>query len=368
MGRSFRHRRRISKGHRLTAPNDPGLLFPGLPRVLHAYGFPCWKRSIVRQCFPHRKVVFIDLGRTVPSVDWLVIWGMTPIPPGVSSARVLRIEDGFLRSVGLGADLVRPISWAVDGSGIYYDATRPSDLEILLETRSFDQSVLLRAAAIRQQIVAARLTKYNVGHSAWRPPAVGKRIILVPGQVESDASLANGSPLERTNLGLLARIRAANSDAYIVYKPHPDIEARLRLEGGDEGYVGKYCDEIVAGVAIDELFDVVDEVHVSTSLAGFEALLRTKPVTCYGQPFYAGWGLTSDVSPIGRRTRRLTLDELVAGVLIEYPLYLSRDRKRLISPEEAIMELALWRQDAAGKSPWWQGIYRFFLRRIAGVR
>jgi capsular polysaccharide export protein len=32
----------------------------------------------------------------------------------------------------------------------------------------------------------------------------------------------------------------------------------------------------------------VDEVHTLTSLAGFQALLRGKPVTCYGQPFYAG--------------------------------------------------------------------------------
>jgi glutamyl-tRNA reductase len=60
----------------------------------------------------------------------------------------------------------------------------------------------------------------------------------------------------------------------------------------------------------------VDEVHVLTSLAGFEALLRGKPVATYGQPFYAGWGLTQDCYPLQRRTRRLSLDELRACAYI----------------------------------------------------
>jgi len=68
---------------------------------------------------------------------------------------------------------------------------------------------------------------------------------------------------------------------------------------------------------------MVNEVHVNTSLAGFEALLREKPVTTYGLPFYAGWGLTNDQGPVpSRRARRLSLDELVAGVLLLYPRYL----------------------------------------------
>ena len=105
-----------------------------------------------------------------------------------------------------------------------------------------------------------------------------------------------------------------------------------------------------------------------TSLAGFEALLRGKSVTCYGQPFYAGWGLTQDLQPPARRSRRLDIDELVYGALIAYPLYLSRDGRGLISPEEAIDALLAWRQRTGGREPWWRGIYRVFLRRIAGVR
>jgi capsular polysaccharide export protein len=68
---------------------------------------------------------------------------------------------------------------------------------------------------------------------------------------------------------------------------------------------------------------MVDEVHVNTSLAGFEALLRGKCVTTHGVPFYAGWGLTRDLGPVPvRRTARRSLDELVAATLLQYPRYL----------------------------------------------
>ena len=71
------------------------------------------------------------------------------------------------------------------------------------------------------------------------------------------------------------------------------------------------------------LLDQVDAVHVLTSLTGFEALLRRRDVTCHGVPFYAGWGLTRDLAEVpDRRGRRLTLDELIAAVLIVYPRYL----------------------------------------------
>jgi capsular polysaccharide export protein len=101
----------------------------------------------------------------------------------------------------------------------------------------------------------------------------------------------------------------------------------------------------VVDVAMSELLHEVDEVHSLTSLTGFEALLRGKKVVCYGQPFYAGWGLTVDLMPPLRRKRRLTLDQLVAGVLIMYPAYLSRQTGRFTTPERAIEELLAWRQE-----------------------
>ena len=110
------------------------------------------------------------------------------------------------------------------------------------------------------------------------------------------------------------------------------------------------------------LLSSVDEVHVLTSLAGFEALLRWKKVTCYGQPFYAGWGLTDDIVTPVRRTRRLTLDELVAGALILYPTYVSRVTGKFTTAERALDELLEWRQQKPTGMPLWRKALRVLLR------
>src|SRR5699024_3230805 len=113
-----------------------------------------------------------------------------------------------------------------------------------------------------------------------------------------------------------------------------------------------------------------DEVHVLTSLAGFEALLRDKKVVWYGVPFYAGWGLTEGIRgenehpAFARRKPSLTMDERVAAVLIDYPSYVSRATGRYCSPERAIEELLSW-QGAHGKST---GIRQKLLRCLYSLR
>ena len=312
------------------------------PQVV-AIGFSRWKKPIVRAFFAGSTVRFAGPRSAVPPGQTLAVWGRRALPPSAGPpARVVRLEDGFLRSVGLGADLVRPLSWVMDCEGIYYDATSASGLETLLATARFDAALLARAAALRQAIVARGVTKYNVGSGRWQRPASAGRTILVPGQVESDASIAFGAPGLRTNLGLLKAVRDANPGAYVVYKPHPDVVARLRRRGQGEEDAAQYCDEIVVDVPMHQLLAQVDELQVLTSLAGFEALLRGLPVVTYGCPFYAGWGLTEDRTPCARRGRRLSLDELVAGALILYPSYVSRVSGHFTTAERAVDELAAW--------------------------
>lgn len=337
--------------------------------MIHALDFSHWKRGPLRACFSGSALSFVSSLNQVPDGAMLVVWGMREVPEAAQRGiSVLRVEDGFLRSVGLGADLIRPLSWVVDSIGMYFDATRPSDLEIVLLETEFFPSLLQRAAQLRSRIVDIGLTKYNVGASEWQAPAAGARVLLVPGQVESDASIAFGAPQIKTNLGLLQAVRLANPDAYIVYKPHPDVMAGLRAQGHGENDAAHWCDEIVTDVQMGDLLCRVDEVHCLTSLAGFEALLRNKKVTCYGQPFYAGWGLTTDIVPVVRRARRLSLDELVAGALILYPRYMSRIKDELISPELALDELLAWRMQNGGRAPWWRKAFRTVLRQIVGVR
>jgi capsular polysaccharide export protein len=357
------------------------------PAQVYALGFSPWKRPLVRAFLSGSTVRFAYRQSRVPQDATLVVWGLKKISrsaarPPAEKGKILRLEDGFLRSVGLGADLVRPLSWVVDGRGIYYDATCSSDLEHLLQTTIFDHSIRERARELMRRIVAHGMTKYNVGAVKWsRPdflkaqPAPGsggaggdhappwRRVILVPGQVETDASIRFGAPQIVSNLELLRSVRAANPEAYLIYKPHPDVAAGLRRKGKGEDKAYHWCDELLIEVHMGDLLDAVDEVHVLTSLAGFEALLRGKRVVTYGQPFYAGWGLTEDRVPVLRRRRNLSLEELVAGVLILYPTYVSRTTRRFATPERALEELLAWREKCAGKLPWWRMALRWALRK-----
>jgi len=340
-----------------------------LPAAVEAYGFKPWKQPILRRFLRGSQLRFRRRhAASPPAAPAVAIWGRDP-GRGVArrlqqqpEANLLRIEDGFLRSVGLGANLIAPISWVVDRSGIYYDAGAPSDLETLLRTHRFDDAERSRGAALRQQLVAAALTKYNLQAPPWRRPPEARRVVLVPGQVESDASIRHGAPELRTNLALLQAVRAAEPEAWIVYKPHPDVVAGLRLEGSPQAELQRCCDALLTEGCMDQLLQEVDAVHVLTSLAGFEALLRGVEVHTWGLPFFAGWGLSHDRLSCPRRGRPLQLDELVYAALVAYPRYVSRRSGLFIEPEQAIEELLEWLQEPSRTPTWWRRIFRHWGR------
>ena len=335
------------------------------PSHVYARGFAIHKTPIIRRFFQGSRVHFVHRLCQIPNGATLLVWGNEKInlPPSRQDLKlnILRLEDGFLRSVGLGVDLINPVSWVIDSRGIYYDATCVSDLEFLLNNSEFSADLIKRAQRLRERIVAQGLTKYNVGTSIEKnalsginkAKLVNRKVILVPGQVETDASITFGAPNIRHNMALLQAVRVAEPDAYLIYKPHPDSVSGIRSKGKDENQAESWCNELITDIAMGELLPHIDEAHVLTSLAGFEALLRGKHVTCYGQPFYAGWGLTTDMEPISRRSRRLSLDELVTATLILYPTYVSRINKRYITPEQALDELIAWRTTSLNGLPKW---------------
>nr|WP_238540197.1 capsular polysaccharide biosynthesis protein [Pseudomonas sp. GM84] len=318
-----------------------------LPDTVQMLGFSRWKEPLVDLFFNGAAIRFVKaeqpLTRDLPVVSW-----------GCKSDDHLhdhphpinRVEDGFLRSVGLGAGKTRPLSWVVDDLGIYYDATRPSRLERILASEPFDTELLARAGALRQAICRAGLTKYNLPGASWQRPDTAERVILVTGQVEGDASIRFGGNKVRSNLQLLRAVREHNPGAWLLYKPHPEVLAGTRARGDDEAQTVHWCDEVIGDTPLQQLLEVVDEVHVLTSQSGFEALLRGVPVTTWGQPFYAGWGLTRDMDlqvPVqARRSRQLSLDELVAGTLLLYPTYVSRITNRFTTAEQTLYELQHW--------------------------
>jgi len=257
------------------------------------------------------------------------------------AVQIVEVEDGFIRSAGLGADCVPPLSIVVDRSGVHFDPRQPSDLEMMIEAGGVAPDMLDRARRLRELIVASGISKYGAGQGKVERKASGRRQVLVTGQVEDDRSVLCGGGEVRTNLELLRRARAEAPDAYILYKPHPDVEAGHRIGSIPDQLCLTLADEIVRDAPISALIDMVDEVHVNTSLAGFEALLRGKIVTTHGVPFYAGWGLTRDLGDVPeRRTATRSLDELVAAVLLLYPRYLDPATGLPCTPEILIRRLS----------------------------
>lgn len=328
-------------------------LIDGNRRIAAAYGFGQWKRGTVDALLwsgagdhaPFAPARPDHLAALSDDAD-IAVW-KARVPADFLAACERRggtlheVEDGFIRSVGLGADCVPPLSIIVDALGVHYDPSRPSALERMLAEAEFAPDLLARAAQLRDLIVTSGVSKYEVGGAALARPGGARRHILVAGQVEDDRSVLAGAAEVRGNLDLLRRARATEPDAYILYKPHPDV-----LSGHRKGHVAEadalgFADAVVAGQPMPALLDMVDGVHVMTSLAGFEALLRGKDVTTHGVPFYAGWGLTRDLGPVpARRGRARSPDELVAAALLLYPRYLDPATSLPCPPEVLVERLA----------------------------
>jgi capsular polysaccharide export protein len=255
-------------------------------------------------------------------------------------ALVSRIEDGFLRSTGLGSDFNAPASLVIDSRGLYLDPARPSDLEHLLNHHDCAPADIGRAVRLRKLIGSSRVSKYNVGvtGNVLTLPA-DRQVVLVVGQVEDDQSVRRGCDRVASNGSLLAAVRAARPEAWILYKPHPDVVAGNRKGQVSAAIVSACADAVEADTSIVDCIDACDELHTMTSLSGFEALLRGKPVVTYGAPFYSGWGLTEDHQPVARRVRRRTLDELVYMTLIEYPTYVDIETGEFMTPEDLVFTL-----------------------------
>lgn len=281
-----------------------------------ASGMRLWKRRTVQDFFGSvQKVTFADRPADPPRKR--MCWAGKAGELG----HITRVEDGFLRSKGLGAELVPPLSLVLDDLGIYYDPSRESRLEHWIARRATlrpDQSG--RARALIDRLIGLGLSKYNLGAQPGDLPQ-GHRV-LVPGQVEDDASIHTGAGAICTNHALLAAARAANPDAILIYKPHPDVEAGLRPGAIPQAELATLADVVLTGTDPAALLDQVGAVWTMTSLLGFEALLRGLPVTTTGAPFYAGWGLTIDLGDVPpRRRARPTLEGLVHATLIDYPRY-----------------------------------------------
>lgn len=299
------------------------------------FGFSIWKRKFMLP-FLGKNLNFISTFSKKPLQQALnlglnkdsavYIWGKKEYPQvqkwcDENGVQIIRVEDGFIRSIGLGSDLTRPYSLVFDDVGIYFDTTAPSRLENILNYHKFSPYEIESAKKLRDILINSKISKYNDDKDDIITHKNDKKIALVIGQVEDDASVRIGADGMK-NIELLRLARQNSPHAHIIYKPHPDVVSGNRVGAVKITEALKYCDEVLEGVSMPTLLDIADEIHTMTSTSGLEAILRKKRVICYGRPFWAGWGLSDDKKPQPRRYRSLSSDELIAGAYLLYPRYI----------------------------------------------
>ncbi len=243
------------------------------------------------------------------------------------------LEDGFLRSFSTG-DRSPPLSLVVDDTGIYYDSTRPSAIERLLNSDEdlLANGALADVARARALIVEHGLSKYNHAPPLAQVQATLGRLLLGPADAErvlvvdqtaGDMSIALGGAGARTFADMLDAALASHPRATVYVKTHPETTS-----GRKGGHFTALLDServVVLRHAIEplSLLREMDHVYVVSSTLGFEALLAGKPVHCFGLPWYAGWGATHDAQRCERRTRTRSVDELFAAGYLRYARYLN---------------------------------------------
>lgn len=126
---------------------SPPSSFPGpedhnLP-IVCCYGIAWWKRRRIRSFlqrgtrlrFFRSRILALFYARRHKGA--LAIWASKVTAPFEKMAYkmgvpIVIIEDGFIRSLGLGSGFLPPCSIIADRQGAYVDPSRPSDLENLL--------------------------------------------------------------------------------------------------------------------------------------------------------------------------------------------------------------------------------------------
>src|SRR5690606_2390722 len=202
--------------------------------------------------------------------------------------KALCLEDGFIRSLGLGKDGYAPLSLVVDETGIYFDALQTSDLEQLI-FQPESEELNLRAEHAIQTILRHKITKYNQKFQSIDPAQFNPNTqhILVIDQTYGDQSIKYAGATPETFKTMLAQACSAHPEATIGVKTHPDVlagKAQSHFQAQD--FTSANIQVLTDAYNPIELLGYIDEVYVVSSQLGFEALLCGKTVHCFGVPWY----------------------------------------------------------------------------------
>jgi len=258
------------------------------------------------------------------------------------------LEDGFIRSIGLGVEGSPSFSLVEDDVGIYYDATAPSKLENLLNSYDFKSNVELMQDATRaiELIKKHHISKYNnapdLGDDFFENADESR--VLVIAQTAGDASLEYGMLEAFSTDEMIDAAILENPGAKVYLKLHPDVLSGKKKSDIDVEKAKKKCIIIEENVNPISLLKHFSKVYTKTSGMGFEALLVGCECVCFGMPFYAGWGVTTDKSKCQRRRVKRSVEEIFAAAYILYSRYYNPYKKHPCDIFETIEEIVEQRE------------------------
>lgn len=306
----------------------------------------------------------IPLGRSLKKPDVVVGWGNKETSHKAQSYAkrnklpYVAFEDGFLRSIRPGSSEL-PLSIVMDRTGIYYDSTRPSDLEALVRKRISLSRNEVFANIVLDTLRGHKLSKYNdfVGDNTQVSMKLNdsrSKNILVVDQTAGDASILWGNAKASSFLDMLECAVSENLDCSIVVKTHPEAIVGSKAGHIDKNAINKLakrCSAFRKALREDRILLISDrvnpwvllercsKVYCVSSQLGFEGLMAGCEVHCYGVPFFAGWGLTQDRIATHRKRGQASLPDLVAAVYADYCIYYDHNNGEFISFSEAASKL-----------------------------
>ncbi|MED7820124.1 MULTISPECIES: capsular polysaccharide export protein, LipB/KpsS family [unclassified Francisella] len=242
------------------------------------------------------------------------------------------LEDGFIRSIGLGIDNSPSFSLVEDDVGIYYDATTPSRLENILNSYDFlaDKALMSKAREAISLIKKYNISKYNnipnvdpklCDKYGLLDSSDSRKNILIIAQTEGDSSLRYGLANKFTTNDMIESAILENPRAKIYLKIHPNVFSGKKKSDIDINNINSKVIIISENINSISLLKYFAKVYTKTSGMGFEALLVGCECICFGMPFYAGWGVTDDRITGDRRKRKLSVEEIFAASYILYTRY-----------------------------------------------
>ena len=263
------------------------------------------------------------------------------------------LEDGFVKSLSQGRWKEQEIifSLIIDRQGIYYNSAAPSELESIIcdtvNSENFEQ-YSSQGAKLISLITSNNIVKFNVRSSTSENGSSIKIIakdssVLLIDQTFGDSSVVLGNASKESFDQMLSDAISKYGPDNVFVKIHPNVINRKA-----KGYFSLHrlrqskVHIISSDVNTAQLLKIFKNVYVVTSGTGYEALMAGCHVTCYGEPFYSGYGLTEDkktstqIRRIKKLNRPLTIKLLAYAIFYRYSIFIDPVLKKQISPVDSI--------------------------------